>query len=135
MRYPVDVVHGHSGFIIYCRDLPEVEVVGKTRESALTDCPAEIMKAFETYFSARNPIPMPSLLGETFVEMPASLTAKVLLLNEIIRQEITNAELAKRMGLSRQDVTRILDLSHTTKIDTIQKALLVLGKRLELHAD
>jgi antitoxin HicB len=36
------------------------------------------------------------------------------------------------MGARPQEVTRLLDLHHPTKIDTVAAALLALGRRLEL---
>jgi len=38
------------------------------------------------------------------------------------------------MSVKKQEVKRIFDLHHSTKIDTVQKALNALGRRLELVA-
>lgn len=70
--------------------------------------------------------------GERLVALPASASAKLLLLNEVVEQGISNAELARRMGMTRQEVGRVLDLSHTTKIDAVSQAIAALGKRLEI---
>ena len=59
-------------------------------------------------------------------------SAKVLLLNELLAQKVTNAELARRLGTTPQVVTRIVDLGHATKVDTIADALRALGRRLEI---
>jgi antitoxin HicB len=64
--------------------------------------------------------------------LPASLAAKVLLLNEMLAQRVTAAELARRLHTRAQDIQRVIDLGHVTKIDTIASALAALGKRLEL---
>jgi antitoxin HicB len=56
----------------------------------------------------------------------------VLLLNEMLRQRVKPAELARRMKIRPQEVNRLTDLHHPTKIDTISQALLAIGKRLEL---
>jgi antitoxin HicB len=60
------------------------------------------------------------------------MASKALLLNEMVRQEVTASELARRMGTIPQEINRIIDLRHTTKIDRIAQALDALGKRLEL---
>jgi len=39
------------------------------------------------------------------IELPASLTAKVLLLNEMLRQKVRPAELARRIGTTRRKST------------------------------
>lgn len=56
----------------------------------------------------------------------------MLLLNEMLIQNVSQAELARRMGIIPQKVTRLMDLSHTTKIDTLALAFDKLGKRLQL---
>jgi len=134
MRYPVEVLPNSRGFIVFCRDLPDAEGRAPTRREAFEACQDALIRVFEEYFSSREAIPLPGDTGNDFVIVPSSVTAKVLLLNEVIEQGVSNTELAKRLGLPRQEITRILNLNHATKIDTIQKALFVLGKRLEISA-
>ena len=66
------------------------------------------------------------------VGLPASVWAKVLLLNEMLAQGVSAAELARRMGTRPQQVNRIVNLDHPTKIDTINTALASLGRQLEM---
>jgi antitoxin HicB len=51
----------------------------------------------------------------------------------MVRQKVRPIDLAKRMGIPRQEINRVLDLRHKTKIDTTAQALAALGKRLELR--
>ena len=66
------------------------------------------------------------------VELPPSVVAKVLLLNTMIETNTHPADLARKLGVSRQEVSRLMDLRHTTKIDTVARALYALGRRLDL---
>jgi len=50
----------------------------------------------------------------------------------MLRQQVKPAELARRMNVRPQEVNRLTNLHHPTKIDTISSALLAIGKRLEL---
>lgn len=93
-----------------------------------------LVTAFDFYFEDRRPVPMPSADGEEFIDVPASVAAKVLLLNAMIATGTTPAELARRLGTRPQEVNRIVTLNHATKIDTIEAALKALGKRLEITA-
>jgi antitoxin HicB len=68
------------------------------------------------------------------IELPASLSAKVLLLNEMVTQKVRPAELARRLQVTPQEVTRLIDLHHTSKIDGIAGALKALGKTMEIRA-
>lgn len=61
-----------------------------------------------------------------------SVMAKVLLLNTMVSCNIRPVDLAKKMHIHPQNVTRILNTNHTTKIDTLAKALKVLGKNLQV---
>lgn len=86
------------------------------------------------YFEDRRVVPLPSRVkkGRPFVELPPSLAAKVLLLNEMLRQKVRPAELARRLAVRPQEVNRLVDLKHTSKIDGVAAAIQALGKRLEL---
>ena len=66
------------------------------------------------------------------VDLPPSVGAKVLLLNEMIAQGTRPADLARLMNVRPQEINRLTDLHHPTKIDTIAQALKTLGRRLEL---
>ncbi|MFE8049292.1 type II toxin-antitoxin system HicB family antitoxin [Brenneria goodwinii] len=134
MRYPVMFDSDETGWAVLFPDIPEAMTGGDTREEALTMAQDALVTALDFYFEDRREIPMPSSTGEVFVEVPASVAAKVLLLNAVVQQGVSNADLARLIGTRPQEVTRILDLHHATKIDTIQKALSALGKRLELVA-
>jgi antitoxin HicB len=92
--------------------------------------------ALEFYFDDQRQVPMPSRpkRNQAVVELAPSIAAKVLLLNEMLRQKVRPAELARRIGTTRQEVNRLTNLRHATKIDRIDEALRALGKRLYLEA-
>ena len=71
--------------------------------------------------------------GEYLIELPTSLSAQILLLNEMLAQNVRPADLAKKMNTRPQDINRLIDLKHTTKIDAIAAAVNALGKNLELR--
>lgn len=135
MRYPVTFDCDETGCAVLFPDIPEAVTGGETREEALAMAQDALVTALDFYFEDRREIPPPSSQGEAFVEVPASVAAKVLLLNAVVQNGVSNAELARMIDTRPQEVTRILDLHHSTKIDTIQKALAALGKRLEMVAN
>lgn len=92
-----------------------------------------LVSALDFYFKDRRPVPSPSRpkRRQRVVELPVSLAAKVLLLNELVRQNVRPAELARRLGTTPQEVNRLTDVRHTTRIAA---ALHALGKRLDLRA-
>lgn len=70
--------------------------------------------------------------GQNVVELNASLWAKVLLLNAMVTQHVRPIDLARKLEVKPQDVTRLLRLRHPSKIDSIATALHAIGKTLEL---
>lgn len=137
MRYPATFEEApEGGFVVSFRDIPEAITQGDTEDEAMEMAEDVLVSSMEFYLAERRAVPSPSkpLKGERLVHLPASVAAKVLLLNEQLIQGVSNAELARRMGTRPQEVQRITNLGHATKIDTIDKALRALGKELNLVA-
>ena len=136
MFYPAKFTAAEEGgFVVTFRDIPEAITQGDTEGEAMEMAADVLVSAMDFYFEDRRTVPMPSKpkRGERLVELPASIAAKVLLLNELVSANVSNVELAKRMGTRPQEVQRIVDLGHATKIDTIAAALKALGKGLDVR--
>lgn len=133
--YPARVTRDGDGYLVTFPDIPEAVTGAKDRAEAIELAADALTTAMDFYFEDRRPVPMPSPLkkGQVAVDLPASVSAKVLLLNEMIAQGKRPAELARLMHARPQEVTRLVDLHHPTKIDTIAAALLAMGKRLDLR--
>ena len=65
--------------------------------------------------------------------LPALVASKVFLHNEMLRQGIKKAELARRMDMAPPNVERIFKLRYRTRIESIEAALACLGKRLDVR--
>ena len=134
MYYPAQIEVDNVGFAVRFRDIPEAITCADTLDEAKQMAADALLTAMDFYFETKRPVPMPSDIqsGDTAIALPPSVVAKILLLNEMLAQRVTPSELARRMGTRPQEVNRIIDLHHTTKIDTIATALSQLGKRLSL---
>ncbi len=123
-----------GGYTVTFRDVPEAITYGETQEEAHTQAVDALITAMDFYFEDKRTVPDPSQprKSEALVELPLSVAIKVELLNTQIKQRVRPAELASRMGVRPQEVTRIMNLHHTTKIDTLAKAAAALGKRLDM---
>lgn len=136
MQYPARFAHAaEGGYVVTFRDIPEAITQGDSLDEAMEMAADVLVSAMDFYFEDRRAVPTPSdpRRGERLVELPASVAAKVLLLNELVVSGVSNAELARRMGTRPQEVQRIVDLGHATKIDTIAAALKSLGKGLDVR--
>ena len=124
-----------GGFVVTFPDIPEAITQGETVEEALAMAAEALETAMDFYFDSKRAVPMPSLAKrrQHVVALPLSVSAKVLLLNEMIQQQVRPAELARRLHTTPQEVNRLTNLRHTTKIDGIAGAMKVLGKTLEIR--
>lgn len=122
-----------GGYTVTFRDVPEAITEGDSLEEAEDMARDALVTAMEFYFDDGRPVPPPSkaLKGERIVVLPLSVAAKVALLNARLESGTKPAELARRMGIKPQEVTRIFDLQHPTKIDTVAAALGAMGYEVE----
>ena len=133
--YPARVTRDGDGFMVSFPDIPEALTGAQDRDEAIALAADALTTAMDFYFEDRRSVPLPSepKRGQITVDLPPSVSAKVLLLNEMIAQGKRPAELARLMHARPQEVTRLIDLHHPTKIDTVATALQALGRRLELR--
>jgi antitoxin HicB len=120
--YPVTLKHAEEGgFVAKFKDIPEAITQGETELEALA--------------ADNRAVPLPSKAKprQHVIELPASLSAKILLLNEMIQQHVRPAELARRLKTTPQEVNRLTNVQHTSRIDGIAAALKALGKRLDMR--
>lgn len=134
LQYPVDIAPDGAGFLITFPDIPEAISAAETREDALRIAEDALITAMDFYFEDERPVPTPSKpkRGQDVIALPVSVAVKVLLLNELLMQRVSQAELARRMHTRPQEVSRIVNVHHATKIDTLAEAFKALGRRLEL---
>lgn len=137
-KYPVTLTldKKDGGFVVTFKDVPEAITQGDTVPQALAAAKEALETALDFYFEDKRAVPAPSKpkRGQHVIELPASLSAKMLLLNEMIAQNVRPAELARRLKTTPQEVNRLTNVRHTTRIDSIAAALQALGKQLELRA-
>ena len=136
MQYPAKFLFDETdgSYVVTFRDIPEALTQGYSLDEAREMAQDALITAMDFYFEDNRPVPLPSQLeeGEELIDLPLSIWAKVLLLNTMLKQRVNQSELAKRLHKSRQEVQRIVNLEHTTRIDTIAAAMKVLGKRATL---
>ena len=133
--YPVTLTPDNGGFVVTFTDIPEAITQGETEDEALAAAKDALESAIDFYLEDKRAVPKPSKAkrGQRVIELPASLSAKVLLLNEMIAKNVRPAELARRLHTTPQEVNRLTNVRHTTRIDGIAAALRALGKQLEMR--
>lgn len=135
LNYPVTLSPDSNGTVLVgFPDLPEANAVGETVEAALREAVDALITASALYFDARRPVPLPSApaKGQHTVALPALGTAKVLLWNEMQRQQLRKADLARMLNVHQPQVDRLFDLRHSSKLDFVEQTARVLGRRLTI---
>ncbi|MCH7381391.1 type II toxin-antitoxin system HicB family antitoxin [Acinetobacter higginsii] len=136
MLYPAkfDLNPDTGCYVVSFRDLPEALTQGYSIDEARTQAIDALIDALDFYFEDERPVPLPSVLqdGEQLVELPLSVWSKVLLLNTMLEQNVNQSQLGKMLNKPRQEINRMTNLSHATKIDSIVEALKALGKQPHL---
>lgn len=132
MKYPAIFTKSGKGYVVSFRDIPEALTQGDNFEEAVLMAEDALMTALDFYFEDNRLVPMPSQAQseDVLIELPASAFIKVLLLNTMLEERVTQSVLAKRMGVKPQQVTRLVNLKHTTKIDNLACAFKALGREL-----
>lgn len=135
LTYPYTLtLDTNNTWLVQFPDIPEALTVGDDEQEAGINAQEALEAALEIYFDARRPIPMPSLptKGHASVTLPALVTSKVFLSNEMIFQGVRKAELARRMGVHMPQVDRLLNVRHASRIEQVESALQQLGRRLDV---
>jgi len=136
--WPVRLERSGEGdeILVSCRDLPEVITAGRTEAEALDQAEDALVVAIGGRMKDGMDIPVPSapIEGEVAVPLPAPFAAKLAVWSAWRASRVSKVALAARLGLDEGEVRRILDPSHNTKLDRLDKAARALGVRLIVEA-
>lgn len=121
-----------GGFIVTCRDLPELITQGESIDDALIQATDAMDEVFATYILEKREFPKPSKprRGEYLVSPPPETVAKAALYVSLREAGITKVQLAKRLGVDEKEVRRLLDPHYGSKLPRLAEAIRLLGKRL-----
>ncbi|HWW71511.1 MAG TPA: type II toxin-antitoxin system HicB family antitoxin [Duganella sp.] len=135
LNYPITVTPDEATFLVDFPDFPEAHSVGETIDEARREAVDGLITAVELYMDERRFVPMPSVPaeGQHTVPLPALETAKVLLWNEMLRQKMRKADLARKMQVHQPQIDRLFDLRHATKLDFVEQTAAALGRRLTVE--
>jgi antitoxin HicB len=132
--YPFTLTADEDGRrVVAFPDIKGASTDGADETEAIANASDCLLAALIGYIDSREPIPRPSpARGRSTVTLPPLVAAKLGLYSAMLEQDLSNADLADRMGKSAADVRRLLDLDHRSDIGQIEAALAALGKRLEI---
>ena len=130
--YPVTLTPDGGTVLVTFADVPEAITFGADEDEALLNAMDALETGLSFYVDARKPLPAPSKpkRGQKTVRPSALECAKLGVYQAMTEQGMKKAELARRLGWHMPQVDRLFDLKHASKMEQIEAAAGVLGKRV-----
>jgi len=139
--YPVHIAEvagppDERGFAVTFPDLPEAITWGDDRAEALANAADCLDEALAARIKRRLDLPLPARARGRPCVAPGSLIgAKAALYLAMKEAKVRPAGLARRLGVDRSAVNRLLDPAHATKPAQLDAAFAALGKRLVVSVE
>jgi len=117
-------------FLVTAPAFPEVTTYGEDQESACRNARKAIEEAIAARIADGDDIPHPldaTTAKGWFVELQLLPYFKAALYMISRDKGITRAEIARRMGVHREQVDRIFRLDHNSRMDQIEAAFKAIG--------
>jgi antitoxin HicB len=133
--YPVELTaEGPNAFIVEFPDVPGILTCGRDVQNALFWARDALLVAIASFMDQRLDIPLPSIPtpDQYSVALPSIAMMKVALYKGMREQGMTEAQLSTKLRCDPKQVRRLLDLDHNTRLDQLERALQVVGKKVTL---
>jgi antitoxin HicB len=126
-----------GGFTVTFRDVPEAITEGDTLDEAMDAAANALESALSFYIADRKPLPEPSppKRGERMVELSALGMAKTALHEGMLAESVSRAQLARRLACHLEQVARLLDLTHASKFEQLERALAAVNRKMVVSAE
>ncbi|EBT1573406.1 hypothetical protein B6265_09880 [Salmonella enterica] len=138
-NYAVKLEHDPDteSWIATCRDLPLFNSVGDSVDDALLESVDGAIVALSIEIDARRPIPAASQPeeGEYVIHLPVLVVMKAALHNAMIATGTRKSDLARSMGMRGPQIDRLLDVCHSSKVETVELALQQLNRTVQVSVD
>ena len=132
MDYPVTLERDDNGTILV--SFPDSRKLIRLRGRSRRPGPGErraLATAIDAYIKDRRDIPLPSaVVARHKVTTPSLVEAKLRLYEVMRARKVNKSELARRLDWHPPQVDRLLEMTHASRLEQIESAFAVLGKRL-----
>lgn len=138
-NYAVKLEHDPDtkSWVATCRDLPLFNSAGDSVDDALLESVDGAIVALSIEIDARRPIPAASKPeeGEYVINLPVLVVMKAALHNAMIATGTRKSDLARSMGMKGPQIDRLLDVCHSSKVETVELALQHLNRTVQVSVD
>ena len=131
--WPADIEEAEDGISVSFPDIPGAITFGSTRAEALERASDALASLISAMIENGEPVPTASeAAGRPLVSLAPLDAAKIALHMAMVEHGVSNVELGRKLGLTEKAVRRLVDPLHQSKIEKVDAALRILGKRLEI---
>jgi antitoxin HicB len=133
--YPAKLIkQKEGGFLVQFVNFPEAITQGDTLEDALNEAADCLEEAIANRIEMKLDIPKPSQIkrGQHDISLHATFAAKIALYSIMRAKKLTNTSLAKKLHCDEKEIRRLLDPYYNSKLQSIEQALYVLGKKIHI---
>jgi len=136
-EYPVEIKKDTNGtYQVSFPDIPEAHTFGESRDEALEHGIEALDTALSFYIDEGKDLPRASGKRGRSIIRPSLIAEMKLGIYQSMRTEkIRKTDLARRMGVALMQVDRLLDLTHSSRIEQLEAAYGALGKRVHVELE
>lgn len=136
-EYPVDLKKDSNGsYAVSFPDIPEAHTFGETKEEALLHASDALETALSFYVDEGMDLPKPSARRGRVLVGPSLIgTMKLGIYHSMREQKIRKTDLARRMGVHLMQIDRLLDLTHSSRVEQLEAAFVALHRRVNVSLE
>lgn len=126
----VEFIEEEGVYEINFNDFPDLQGVSYCKEDVELEAQEVLLATFAEYIALRKAIPLASQQKNDAaftVYLPIMCCLKIALHNALLDSAIQRVDLARRLNINSQQIERLLDIHHASKIDLLEQALYLLG--------
>lgn len=125
----VEFIEDEGVYEINFCDFPDVQGVTYLQEDVELEAEETLTAAIAELISLRAPIPLPENTAPNafIVHLPILSCLKIALHNAILETQTRRADLARKLNINAQQIERLLDIKHASKIEALEQALYLVG--------
>lgn len=129
-----------EGFLVTFPDLPEAISGGASEQEAIAEAIDALEITVLTYVLDGRPLPEPRQRPDSggsyrWISVGASTAAKIAFIEAFKASGMTRIALAAKLGKAENEVRRMLDPYHATKLPALEAGLRVMGKKFVISVE
>ena len=128
-NFTLDEYENDGGFVVQFPDVQGATCGGKTFKECIIlaeDCLVVMLSAYVDN-NEKLPTPSPWVEGQELVGVQPLIAAQLDLYTAMREQNVTTADLARRLGITKKAAGKLLLLDYNTRLAEVNRALAAVG--------